>query len=159
MEQSLPLRDIHLPPEIGWWPPAIGWWILVISVLLLVYGAIHAYRYFTRKTAMTQAAKLLDILRLEDDTPSLEKIRQLSCLLRRLAISTDTRSEVAGLHGIAWLSYLDQSVPGTPFTQGPGRVLADGPFRQHFPLSGNRVPEQEVLALMQLSRQWIKAQA
>lgn len=159
MEQSLPLRDIHLPQEIGWWPPAVGWWILAILALLLVYGLTRAYRYFTRRTAPTQAARLLNILSQEHDMPPLEKVRQLSCLLRRLAISTDARSEVAGLHGTAWLNYLDQTVPGTPFTQGPGRMLADEPFRQHFVLSGNRIPEQEVLALVQLSRQWIKAQA
>lgn len=159
MEQSLPLRDIHLPQDVGWWPPAIGWWVLIILALLFVYGVIRVYRYFTRRTATTQATRLLDTLRHNDDMAPLEKVQQLSCLLRRLAISTDARSEVAGLHGIAWVNYLDQSMPGTPFTQGPGRLLADGPFQPCFPNSNNSVPEQEVLALVQLSEQWIKAQA
>lgn len=158
MEQTLPLRDIHLPQDVGWWPPAIGWWVLTLLALLCVYFTFRAYRYFTRRTATTDAVRLLDSLCLAESIPPLEKVRQLSSLLRRVAISTDSRSEVAGLHGIAWLGYLDQSVPGTPFTQGPGRMLAQGPFRQDFLLSGNSMEEQEILALMQLSRQWIKAQ-
>ena len=39
------LRDIHLPPEIGWWPPAYGWWILIT--------ASHSYNVcylFSRET-------------------------------------------------------------------------------------------------------------
>ena len=34
------LRDIHLPPEIGWWPPAYGWWILITALLTLTIFAI-----------------------------------------------------------------------------------------------------------------------
>lgn len=158
MEQSLPLRDIHLPQGIGWWPPAVGWWILLALVLLLAYIAMRAYRYFTRTTATTQAVKLLDTLRLDDSISQIEKVRQLSCLLRRLAISVDSDSEVAGLYDRAWLNYLDQSVPGTPFTQGPGTILADGPYRQRISVSDGGVAEQEIMALMQLSKVWIRAQ-
>lgn len=159
MEQNLPLRDIHLPSDIGWWPPAVGWWLLVILVLLSAYGMLRIYLHITRRTATTQATIALDKLRLDEDMPPLEKIRQLSSLLRRVAISTGIRSEVAGLHGMAWLSYLDQSVPGMPFTQGCGQLFAEGPFRQHFTTGGDGAPEKEVMALMQLSEQWIKAQA
>ena len=34
------LRDIHLPPEIGWWPLAYGWWILITALLTLTMFAI-----------------------------------------------------------------------------------------------------------------------
>jgi len=159
MEQNLPLRDIHLPTDIGWWPPAVGWWLLTILVLLSAYGMLRFYLHVTRRTVTTQATIALDKLRLDEDMPPLEKIRRLSSLLRRVAISTATRSEVAGLHGLAWLSYLDQSVPGSPFTQGCGQLFAEGPFRQHLPASGDSVPEKQVMALIQLSEQWIKAQA
>ena len=33
------LRDIHLPPEPGFWPPAPGWWILAL-ILVLVASAL-----------------------------------------------------------------------------------------------------------------------
>ena len=124
-----------------------------------VYGVVRAYRHLSRRAATTLATKVLEKLRLDEDMPPLEKIRQLSCLLRRVAISTGIRSEVAGLHGMAWLSYLDQSLPGTSFTQGCGRILAQGPFRQTYTTGGAGLAEKEVMALMQLTEQWIKAQA
>ena len=34
------LRDIHLPPEIGWWPLAYGWWILITVLFTLTMFAI-----------------------------------------------------------------------------------------------------------------------
>ena len=39
------LRDIHLPPDPGWWPPAPGWWLLALLLLLSgVFASRHAWR-------------------------------------------------------------------------------------------------------------------
>ena len=38
-ENALPLKDLHLPAEIGWWPLAPGWWG-VIAVLAVVAAAV-----------------------------------------------------------------------------------------------------------------------
>ena len=43
---QLPLRDLHLPPDIGWWPMAPGWWVLLaIAAAALVW---LSYQYFLR---------------------------------------------------------------------------------------------------------------
>ena len=34
-ETPLPLRDLHLPAEVGWWPLAPGWWVLIAIVAAL----------------------------------------------------------------------------------------------------------------------------
>ncbi|MCF6301054.1 MAG: DUF4381 domain-containing protein [Proteobacteria bacterium] len=38
--EQLPLRDIHLPVEPGFWPLAPGWWMLIVvlSALLIFLG-------------------------------------------------------------------------------------------------------------------------
>src|SRR5690606_35110615 len=53
---TLPLRDIHLPPPVGWWPPAPGWWILA-GVLLLAIGAALVLRRAHRRRALRRAAE------------------------------------------------------------------------------------------------------
>lgn len=41
-----------------------------------------------------------------------------------------SRSEVAGLTGQRWLEWLDQGLDGRPFSAGPGRPLAELPYRR-----------------------------
>ncbi len=43
----LALRDIVLPPRIGWWPPAPGWWILLL--LLVATSAIGVWLWRKRR--------------------------------------------------------------------------------------------------------------
>ena len=45
---QLPLKDIHLPPEIGIWPPAPGWWVLLILVLAVIGLSIWLWRRYQR---------------------------------------------------------------------------------------------------------------
>lgn len=149
--QPLPLKDIHLPESIGWWPPAPGWWLLIILLILCVLAARHAYRRLTRKTAIKRAQTLLTQIRQQQSEP-LQTLTDLSALLRRAAISADTRGAVAGLHGQAWLEYLDRKLPDAPFSQGVGRCLADAHYRP-------AAPEQADLdALFALCERWLKQQ-
>ena len=121
--QDLPLRDIHLPEQIGWFPPALGWWLLLIFVPLVSYFLIALLQKWFKKTAIKNAQKLL--LQLENNaalTP-LEKVRELSILLRRVAISRESKAEkISGLTGRAWLDYLDQSLKDAPFKNGVGHL-------------------------------------
>lgn len=152
MDAQLPLRDIHLPDPIGWWPPAIGWWLLLILVPMLIVALWRLYKRITRRTAVKAAKKLLTAIKQNTECDDMEKLRQLSILLRRVAISVAPRSECAGLTGGAWLRYLDQSVKGSPFSEGPGRCLADAHYRKTSP------ENIDILALIQLCEQWLKGQ-
>ncbi|MEQ1543931.1 DUF4381 domain-containing protein [Methyloglobulus sp.] len=149
---KLPLRDIHLPEAIGWWPPAIGWWILAILIPLLIGLMYWLYRYVTGKTAIKAAKKLL--LEIKQDTrgENSQKLKDLSALIRRTAISTNVRNECAGLTGQQWLEFLDRSVSGTPFTQGIGQLLANAPYQKSPPT------EQEITQLTSLCEDWLNAQ-
>jgi len=152
MAKALPLQDIVLPPAIGWWPPALGWWLLVLLVPLLLYGLWRLIKQLRRKTAVKVARKLLRQIQQDKALTPGQKLAALSALLRRVAISTRQASAVAGLTGERWLHYLDQSLPGQPFSQGPGRYLAEAQYRRDLP------DELDMAALFQLCDQWIKRQ-
>ncbi|MCK9605493.1 MAG: DUF4381 domain-containing protein [Methylomonas sp.] len=147
--EPLPLKDIHLPENIGWWPPAVGWWLLPILLILLILAGRYVYRRLTRKTAIKRAQFLLTQLRRQPSDPR-QTLTDLSALLRRTAISTDTRSAVADLRGQAWLEYLDGRFADAPFSQGVGRCLADAHYRPAIP------EHTDLEALFALCERWLK---
>jgi hypothetical protein len=80
-------------------------------------------------------------------------LRELSVLLRRVAISVSPRAEVASLTGEAWLLFLDGSVKNAPFSQGIGRCLSDAPYRR------DALNPAEFAELLQLCEDWLAAQS
>ena len=150
--QDLPIRDIHLPEAIGWFPPAIGWWLLIIFVPIITYFLIALIQKLLQKTAIKTARKLLKQLQTNDALTPLEKVCELSILLRRVAVSRDSESNVGGLTGRAWLDYLDSSLKDAPFKNGIGRCLTDAPYQKELP------SDVDLTALFQLAQTWVNAQ-
>jgi len=150
-ETELALKDIHLPDAISWWPPAIGWWLLVLLIPTLIAFSYWLYKRLTRKTAIKTAKKTLAAIKLNTELDNTQKLRELSILLRRVAVSLAPRTEVASLTGHSWLAFLDQSLSGAPFSQG-GQVLITAPYRNTAP------SDQEITILFSLSEEWLKAQ-
>lgn len=152
MDTQLPLRDIHLPEPIGWWPPALGWWLLLILIPTLIIASWWLYKRITRRTAVKTARKLLRQIRRDTQSDDIDKLRQLSALLRRVAISVAPRRDCAGLTGEDWLRYLDRSVKGSPFSEGVGRCLVNAHYRK-------TVDEAiDMSAMLELCEQWLKGQ-
>jgi len=149
----LDLKDIHEPEAIGWWPPAIGWWLVAIAVPVLIILLVWLYKRLTRKTALKTANKILAQIKRDKSLNNLQKLSDLSVLVRRVAISVSPRAKAAGLTGRQWLEFLDASVKGLPFSEGIGQLLADAPYRKTPPT------ELEVSQLIDLCEDWLKAQA
>jgi hypothetical protein len=150
--QDLPIRDIHLPEQISWFPPAMGWWLLIIFVPIVSYFFIALIQRLLQKTAIKDAKKLLKKLHINENLTPLEKVIELSSLLRRVAISSDSKTNVGGLTGRAWLDYLDQSLKDAPFKNGVGRCLADAPYQKELS------PDVDLTALFELAKMWLNAQ-
>jgi hypothetical protein len=148
MEQ-LPLRDIHLPEPVGWWPPAIGWWLLAILVPALAAGLVWLVRRWRRVTPARLALRELNSLQADAGLSPQEKLRRLSALLRRIALTLHPRQQVAGLAGEDWLRWLDETLGEPRFSRGPGRLLAEAPYRP--------VPEANLDELLALCRDWVRA--
>jgi hypothetical protein len=131
--ESLPLRDIHLPGPVGWWPPAPGWWLvaalLVIAVVLVLRRRSPVN---PRPDPVALASRELAELRSEYERhgDAARLAAGLSALLRRTLLASGVREEVAGVTGRAWLERLDARAGAPLFTEGPGRVLLDAPYRR-----------------------------
>ncbi len=149
--QKLPLKDIHLPDAIGWWPPAIGWWIIAVLIPLLCWFVFWLYKRVTRKTAVKTAKKILLTLKQDSSLDDKAKLAELSALMRRVAISQSPREEAASLTGQTWLEYLDKYVQGSPFTQGPGKILADVHYKKS-------ISALDIAPVIKLCETWLKAQ-
>jgi len=152
MDQSLPLRDIHLPETVGMWPPAIGWWLLLIVLPLLFLVAWWLFKRIAKTTLTKEALKILDQIKNDPNSDQKQKLQQLSSWLRRIAISLASRKELASLSGQDWLAYLDQSIEGTPFSNGIGRYLADGHYQKSLP------DNVDITALAELCENWLRRQ-
>jgi len=151
-EQALQLRDIHLPGAAPWWPPAPGWWLVAaVACAVLAWLAVLAARRYRR---YRERRRLFEVLaRVEREIAgghAAEALAQLSIVLRRLALVRFPRRQLAGLTGTAWLDFLDESGGDGRFAQGPGRVLAAGPYQRSLP------PDLDGAALIALVRQWVR---
>ena len=154
---ELPLRDIHLPPEISWWPLAWGWWL----VLLLVLCGLVALVWWWLKRPVTnqrvnisaQASALQELERIEQQYSNdpMGLVRELSVLLRRMAISLYGRRSVAGLTGVTWLQFLDKQSGSPVFSQRFQQALTELPYRAQGSV--------DVSALVQEVRQWLSSQS
>ncbi len=153
---ELPLRDIHLPDPVAWWPPAVGWWIAVPLLVLTLYAGARFLRWLRHRRRLQKAAlRTLDrIFRdLGRHQNQQQLLRETSVLLRRVALTHYPRESVAALTGGDWLRFLDQSLAGSAhaegFSQGAGRVLANGPYTPSC--------EIDTKALHRLCAGWIRA--
>jgi hypothetical protein len=120
------LRDIHLPAEPGWWPPAPGWWVLAGLALLaaLWLWRVHARRRRLQRQRRALHAEL-DAARAAPDAAA--QVAAISLLLRRVA--KRHAPHALALRDEAWLRFLDAGDATRPFSNGPGRLLLDGPYR------------------------------
>ncbi|RUL74408.1 DUF4381 family protein [Dyella choica] len=85
-QDSLPLRDIHLPAAPPWWPPAPGWWLLFGGICLAVATGYLFFRR-VRRARIWRARVLAQIRQLagrhaSDDVAHATALHQL---LRRAA--------------------------------------------------------------------------
>jgi hypothetical protein len=147
---QLELRGLHLPEAISWWPPAIGWWLVTLGVIASLVFLYWCYHRLTRKTAVKMAKITLVGIQQNSDWDNAQKLRELSILLRRVAISMNPRADVASLTGAAWLRFLDAPLLDSPFSSGIGTMLADAPYRQF------SVSDAQLSELIKLCEHWLK---
>jgi hypothetical protein len=112
---------------------------------LLIRGAYRYYRRYQHQRAII-AALYLARDNYAQDAPRFAA--EVSMLLRRVALSRFPSQQVAGLNGTVWLKFLDQTGGEGRFCEGPGQVLAVGPYAPQV----NLEPD----ALAALAQDWVR---
>jgi HAMP domain-containing protein len=105
------LKDIHLPPQPGWWPPAPGWWLVTILLLaIIVFILIKWRRHQARLRPIKLALKELNGINLNLEDPAQRQLRlqEISALIRRFSLLFFSPDEVAELCGQEWLDFICQ---------------------------------------------------
>jgi len=152
------LRDIHLPPDPGWWPPAPGWWLLALLLLVLgVFALRLAWRALRvrrwRRRVLAELDRVVAAHAVQPD--SARFVAALSQLLRRAARQLDPRA--ATLRGEAWLDFLDGRwppgrAPAASFRSAAAHGFADAAYR---PSHDPALQEVDAPALAALARTWL----
>lgn len=150
------LRDIHLPPEPGFWPPAPGWWLLAgIIIGLIIFGFILFLRW-QRRAALRQALFELDGIesRYSTNQNQTQLTINISQLLRRSALTAFPRNQVASLTGEEWLTFLYHTGKSDFFKSPDALILTTGPYQKNDAcLCGGSVKASQ---LIDETRNWIK---
>lgn len=117
-EKLAGLRDIHLPPDPGWWPPAPGWWLVAALLLLtpLLWYLVRLYRRRKpipkyRSAALVELDQHYQQYQLQGDKPAF--VLAVSVLLKRVAMQCYDPSEVAALSGNQWAEFLGREQQDT----------------------------------------------
>ncbi len=144
------LKDIHLPAPVSWWPLAPGWYVLI--AVLLCSAIIIFYRLYRRHQHAKAKKYALTLLmnyqqHYEQEQNAAWASARISELLRRVALAYYPRTDVASLHGEAWLRFLNETGNNINFNLVRDQLL-DAPFQ-----SSHRMDLQP---LFNTARLWIK---
>ena len=125
------LRDIHLPPEPGWWPPApLPAVLALLGLLALAWLGWRALKALRRRRRLQ--LWLDRHARIARELPAgVEQVAAASELLRRAL--RQYAPHLAALHGQAWLDWLDSLLPEAPPSAGAAACLRDAAYRSELP--------------------------
>jgi Domain of unknown function (DUF4381) len=169
---ALPLRDIHLPPAVGWWPVADAWWwmlaaimvaMLALAVWRLPPGALRAQLdawlfgrhglarglFRVRRAAVAELQAIEDKLAVDSDVH--DCARALSKLLRRISLRVHG-TETAKLGEQAWLATLT-TLSRAPLPAGLLDILRDAPYS---PRAAQALPVQRYRDTILALRPWMQ---
>ena len=148
---DLPLADINLPTEPGYWPLAPGWWILMGLILLAL---LLAYWFYRRHQAQAYRRKALaEFKKMQTEFKHNANIEQFlqasSLLLRRTALTAQPKQFDPTLKGDDWLLWLDSYGPKqSHFLSDTGRALTQGLYQKD--------PQVNTTELNQMIEDWIQ---
>jgi hypothetical protein len=107
----LPLRELKLPPEPGYWPLAPGWWVLIgLLVLLLVWMGIKWLRYQRKKSRWQEINHQLSEIEYgyTQHQNKQQLLTEVSAFLRRFVRFQIKQQQATTLAGDNWVDYLNQ---------------------------------------------------
>ena len=159
MKSALGLHDIQGLDSISWWPLAPGWWILfgVIVALVLAMSVVRIFRARTKRQWRHQVLSQLSLMAEGLGNGDLQtQARELSELMRRMAIYRFSRAECAHLLGDAWLTWLSEKDPKNIDWKKFSLVMSEVPYMG--PESVDKKVELENLReAIDAAKGWVKS--
>jgi Domain of unknown function (DUF4381) len=126
--ESLPLRDIHLPLPVGIWPLAPGWWFLIAALITAIAIILFLLQRHRRPTALKQALAEVDRLLDTSEVSNVKRNQEISLILKKLAVTSYPREDVAGLSGQEWITWVQSLVEGKTLSAQLLEFLKLGPY-------------------------------
>jgi len=141
------LKDLHILSEPSLWPLASGWWVLTGIIGALVLGTLILYHFWRQRPSVYAIRKLNKMTdQISDD---LSYLKEVSQLIKRVAIAVYGRPKIAPLSDQKWQDFLLSAAPDT-LTKQEAHWIAFAPYELKFKGSLNRVLFTNHLTL------WIK---
>lgn len=134
---SLPLREIHLPPDPSWWPPAPGWWWLLGAVCA---AAVAGYAFYRRQRRMHNwRARVLAQMRQLADRHARDDAAYATALHQLLRqVARRYAADAPYVEGQAWQHVLAR-VPVDKITVETLMTLEARMYRRHAPFDRAQV--------------------
>jgi hypothetical protein len=140
------LYDIVIPDPVSLWPPGPAWFVLAGLILVGIACVVWLrYRRWQRDAYRRTALEQLD---------TTHTIPEISLLLKRVALVSYDRREVAGLAGTDWIEFLRNT--GGRFADDDGRLLAAAYRNPATDRGANTVSPPPLDSLVSSARAWIR---
>ncbi len=151
------LKDIHLPPPVGWWPPAPGWWALLVVALIAGAALYWALRRYRRRWQCRRAQQLLAACwqNYGAQGDGSRWVGDVLLLMRRTLHATTRRAGSAAAEALptsALLAHLDAHSGGELARAIPLATLALAPYQ---PQAG-QLTETQARQLYEAASHWLK---
>lgn len=144
------LKGLHLPGPISMWPLAPGWYLVLLVVAVIMAFALTKFFFnWLRKRRRQWVISELQQLTLNYPKSPAENLSKMSVLVRRISLALFKREHVAGLHGEAWLRFLDQQGQTDQFTRGVGRHLLSAPYQARSKIDKEHIDIQSLCLLIE----------
>ena len=149
------VKDISGLQDISMFPLAVGWWIIITIILLVGLSFLAT---FLKKQYYKKSWKFKVINRLDEISNNLAEdniknsLQELSEILKRIAIQTYGRKEVAGLTGTKWLKWLEIRDPGSFKWEKNGDLIVNYPFMPEYKILAK---EKDVKDLAKAIKNWL----
>ena len=151
---SLELGNVMEPEPIAFTFDTLGWKVLLaLFVILCVYGLYRLYLKYRHNQYRRDAIAELEHVMSDSQLSEVAFITKYVFVLKRTALQSYPREQVASLKGDSWLQFLDNKVSDVTFHKYKQEVL-DAVYKETF--NSNNFNKND---FHQMSLKWIKHHA
>lgn len=144
------IQGIIEPSPIQYSFDTLGWKIVgVLLILLIAWLSFKAYKRYQKSAYKRNAIDFLSNLEKKPNDLSFEIISQE---LKKVALISYGREAVASLHGVLWLTFLQEKGKNTPFLNFKDDI-------ESVMYSDNNLDNTKTLEIVKISKKWIKTHA